>query len=149
MRQKSICRRLMEEDSRCRMYLLLWILLVSVVIGLIWQIAEVILYKEVQGRAVDDIIGIVYASAMVMAYFLGRDDENEMHKLSGHPDGRTEFHFDPATQKLLLQALIMFPGHKEAITVTVPCGAGEAELIKSYTDAYLELLSEIEKAKEM
>lgn len=51
MRQKRICRRLMEEDSSRRMYLLLWILLVSVIIGLIWQTAEIILYGGSPGES--------------------------------------------------------------------------------------------------
>lgn len=146
MRQKSICRRLVEEDSSCRTYLLLWIFLVSVVVGLIWQVAELALYGEIQGRAVDDIIGLVYAVTMIMAYYLGRDDEKEVHELSGLPDGRIEFHLDPATLKMLLKVSLIFSGRK-IITVTLPCEIAEVQLLRDYANSYLELMEKIEEQK--
>lgn len=148
MKQKSICRRLAKENSSRRTYLLLWIVLASIVIGLIWQVAELILYGEVQTRAVDDIIGIAYAVAMIMVYYLGRDDEKEAIMRPDCVDSRINFQYDIATQRLLLHVSLRFYNHS-IVTTTIPLGKNEAELLKGYVSAYIELTEKLEEESKL
>lgn len=145
MRKQNVLHRLVDEDSSHRMYLLLWIFLTSIVIGLIWQAAEFIMYGEIQGRAVDDIIALAYAVAMIMAYYLGRDDEKEA--IIMHPDcvdSKINFQFDLATQKLLLRVSLKFYNHG-IVSVTIPLGKKEAELLRSYASSYIEFTEALEE----
>ena len=144
MKKQNILRRLVDEDSSRRMYLLLWILLASIIIGLIWQAAEIVLYGAVQERSVDNIIAIAYAVAMVMIYYLGCDDEKEAIMRPDCVDSRINFQYDIATQRLLLHVSLRFYNHS-IVTTTIPLGKNEAELLKNYVSAYIELTDKLEE----
>ena len=147
MKKQNILRRLVDEDSSRRMYLLLWILLASIIIGLIWQAAEIVLYGAVQERSVDNIIAIAYAVAMVMAYYLGRDDEKEAIFHPDCLDSKISFQLDQATQKLLLRVTIKFY-HRGIVTVNIPLGKQEAELLRGYASSYIKFTEALEELME-
>lgn len=50
---------------------LFWLTVAIVLIGYIWQAAEMVSYGEIQPRRVDDLITVVWTIVMVLAYRRG------------------------------------------------------------------------------
>ena len=50
---------------------LVWLLFTEITIFFIWQLLELILYKEIQPRLVDDIIGFIWTYYLIVAYRIG------------------------------------------------------------------------------
>lgn len=47
------------------------IVLGYLIIGMLWQVLEVLSYGEIQPRAVDDIIAIAWCALAGLSYFIG------------------------------------------------------------------------------
>lgn len=48
-----------------------WLLITVLLIGFVWQAAEMIFYGEIQPRKVDDLMSVVWTVAVVLAYKRG------------------------------------------------------------------------------
>lgn len=135
---KSTFVRLLDEEENARMYLLLWIFLALLVINIIWQAVEVLCYGAVQGRTVDSIIVMVFAVALVKAYYLGRDMECSRPRPLRVEDGRLNVYSE--NSKIYFQADIALEGGHE---LNVRFGY-DLEKIKIYRDALNELIKKEE-----
>lgn len=60
---------------------LFWLAVAIVLIGYIWQAAEMVFYGEIQPRRVDDLITVVWTVAVALAYKRGyqhgKEDSDE------------------------------------------------------------------------
>lgn len=135
---KSTFIRLLDEEENTRTYLLLWIFLALLVINIIWQAVEVLCYGAVQGRTVDSIIVMVFAVALVKAYYLGRDMECSRPRPLRMEDGRLTVYSESG--KIYFQADIALEGSQE---LNVRFGY-DLERIKIYRDALNELIKKEE-----
>lgn len=135
---KSTFIRLLDEEENTRTYLLLWIFLALLVINIIWQAVEVLCYGVVQGRTVDSIIVMVFAVALVKAYYLGRDMECSRPRPLRVEDGRLTVYSE--NSKIYFQADIALEGSQE---LNVRFGY-DLERIKIYRDALNELIKKEE-----
>lgn len=70
----NLFSRLGEENRRNLTQLTLWTIFSNIVIGLIWQVAEHLIYGEIQPRLVDNVVAIVWTYFMLKTYYFGRDD---------------------------------------------------------------------------
>lgn len=70
----SLFSRLGAENRRNLTQLTLWTIFSNIVIGLIWQVAEHLIYGEIQPRLVDNVVDIVWTYFMLKTYYFGRDD---------------------------------------------------------------------------
>lgn len=135
---KSTFIRLLDEEENTRTYLLLWIFLALLVINIIWQAVEVLCYGVVQGRTVDSIIVMVFAVALVKAYYLGRDMECSRPRPLRVEDGRLTVYSE--NSKIYFRADIALEGGHE---LNVRFGY-DLEKIKIYRDALNELIKKEE-----
>lgn len=135
---KSTFVRLLDEEENTRTYLLLWIFLALLVINIVWQAVEVLCYGAVQGRTVDSIIVMVFAVALVKAYYLGRDMECSRPRPLRMEDGRLTVYSESG--KIYFQADIALEGSQE---LNVRFGY-DLERIKIYRDALNELIKKEE-----
>lgn len=136
--RKSAFVRLLDEEENTRTYLLLWIFLALLVINIIWQAVEVLCYGAVQGRTVDGIIVMVFAVALVKAYYLGRDMECSRPRPLRVEDGRLAVYSESG--KIYFQADVALEGSQE---LNVRFGY-DLERIKIYRDTLDELIKKEE-----
>lgn len=135
---KSTFVRLLDEEENTRTYLLLWIFLALLVINIVWQAVEVLCYGAVQGRTVDSIIVMVFAVALVKAYYLGRDMECSRPRPLRMEDGRLTVYSESG--KIYFQVDVALEGSQE---LNVRFGY-DLERIKIYRDALNELIEKEE-----
>lgn len=135
---KSTFVRLLDEEENTRTYLLLWIFLALLVINIVWQAVEVLCYGAVHGRTVDSIIVMVFAVALVKAYYLGRDMECSRPRPLRMEDGRLTVYSESG--KIYFQVDVALEGSQE---LNVRFGY-DLERIKIYRDALNELIEKEE-----
>lgn len=135
---KSSFVRLLDEEENTRTYLLLWIFLALLVINIIWQAVEVLCYGAVQGRTVDSIIVMVFAVALVKAYYLGRDMEYSRPRSFRVEDGR--FAVCSENGEIYIQVDVTLEGSQK---LNVRFGY-DLERIKIFRDTLNELIKKEE-----